>query len=100
GRPLQVRREDRVSQLATCHVLFLEEEDEPRVAAALEALRGLPVLTLGAFDGFAEAGGMVSLFRDGAQMRMKFNNDAALQAHLQINGQLRRMGEIVQGPAP
>ena len=100
GRAVEVRREDRVSQLARCQLLFLDEEDEPRVAAVLPALRALPVLTVGAFDGFAEAGGMVSLFREGEQMHLKFNNDAVLKARLRINAQLLRMGEVVKGAEP
>ena len=100
GRPLDIRPEARLSQLALCQVLYLEEADEPRLFAVLKSLRGLPVLTVGNFDGFAEAGGMIGLFVEQEQMQLRINHDAAVAAHLHISSQLLRMGQIVKGGTP
>ena len=100
GRPLEIRADSRLSQLAPCQLLYLDEADEPRLFAVLKALQGQPVLTVGNFDGFAEAGGMISLFVENEQMRLRINQEAALAGRLHISSQLLRMGQIVKGGTP
>jgi len=100
GRPLAIRREVKLSQLDGCQLLYLDELDEPRLTAVLKAVRGLPVLTVGGFEGFAEAGGMVGLFLQQEQMQFRINRRAVAEAQLSLSSQLLRMARIVDGAPP
>jgi hypothetical protein len=44
-----------------CQLLFVDDSAARTAATALAAVRDKPVLTLGAFDGFLAAGGMIEL---------------------------------------
>jgi hypothetical protein len=100
GRTLAISEAVKLSQLEACHLLYLDEFDEPRLPAVLQTLRGRPVLTVGAFDGFAESGGMVGLFLEHNQMQFRINRRAVAQARLALSAQLLRMAQIVNGGAP
>lgn len=100
GRTLWVRREVKLSQLQGCQLVYLDELDEPRLPAVLQALRARPVLTVGGFPGFAEAGGMVGLFLEQERMQFRINREALAESRLSLSAQLLRMARIVRGHAP
>lgn len=48
-----------MTQLGECQVIFVDEQDAPRMDAVLAAVAGKPVLTVGAPRGFASGKGMI-----------------------------------------
>jgi hypothetical protein len=93
-RTLAVRRAE-PHHLAGCDVVFLG----PAAAASFEpvrrALGHAPVLTIGEVAGFAQAGGMVNMVREGRHLRLEVNRRALRSARLEISALVLALAEIV-----
>jgi hypothetical protein len=97
GRALVVRRQVRPDELHNCHIVYLTDTDERHQGEALRAIRGLPVLSIGDGDGFAEVGGMIGLVAVGERIQFEVNADVARAAGLKISSQLLRLARTVRG---
>lgn len=97
GRPLLVRRFQRLEDAAACHILFVARGAAPaeRVAAALH---GHSVLTVGDMDNFARLGGMVRFVTENGKIRLRINVDAAKEEGLVVSSKLLRWATIVTTP--
>ncbi|HYP17948.1 MAG TPA: YfiR family protein [Opitutus sp.] len=98
GHPIEVARCRDVAQAARAHVLFISASERGRLPGILAELQGRPVMTIGDFDGFLEAGGAVQLYRNAQnKIRVRVNLPAARAAHLTLSAKLLRVVEL--GPA-
>ncbi|MEW6678846.1 MAG: YfiR family protein [Pseudomonadota bacterium] len=79
----------------TCQMLYVAASDVGRATALLRQARGLPLLTLSAQQGFAEAGGMVELTEVGGRTRFIINLGAARAVGLEISPSLLSLSEVV-----
>ncbi len=95
NRALVIRRSRELDELKTCHVLFIGKSESARVAAALAALGEASVLTVGDADGFCAAGGVISFFLQGNNVRFEVNMAAAQRKGLKMSAQLLRVSKIV-----
>lgn len=86
--------------LLRCHVVVFGSETEVDVNYALARLAGHPVLTIGATERFARAGGVLSLVNRDDRIAFVVNNDAARRAGLAISSRLLQIASVVQGPPP
>lgn len=96
GRPVAVARYRSAEQAAACQVLFIARSERALQAAALKALAGKPVLTVGDAEDFLSAGGMIRLHARAGRIRFDVNKAAADKAGLRISAQLLKLA----GPAP
>ena len=87
GRPLAVRAVTEPD--AQCQVLFVPRDTA--AAAALQAARGMPVLTVGEAPGFLSQGGVINFVIEGGKVRFDINQDAAMRAELKISSRLLRL---------
>ena len=96
GHELQVRRQVRLEDLKTCHILFVAESERNRLAPIFRAAAGVDVLTISDLDRFAEAGGMIGLYNVDNQVQFAINLEVARSTSLQINSQLLKLAKIVR----
>lgn len=96
GRPLRVRVVADGDELAGCHALFAGARSEG-LAAALKAVAGRPVLTVGESDRFLDAGGIIALKVVDRRIRFEVNVANAQKAGLRINAQLLNLAAAVRG---
>ena len=89
--------------------LFIGSSEQHRLADILARLNGKSVLTIGDFEGFAEAGGMVgftyqdmpkSTLPNARRVRFKINPEVAEAAQINFGIQLVNLGEIERPIAP
>ena len=80
----------------TCHVLYIDGGDPRQMAQILEAVRGLPLLTVSNASGFAEKGGVAQLFEDRGRMRFSINPAAAQRNRLSLNARLLSLAILVK----
>lgn len=66
------------------------------LASKLEALKGLPVLTISDMPGFASQGGMIEIKYQNEKLTFIVNRDAVARAGLYISAQLLQLGEVVE----
>ena len=96
GRELQVRRQVRLEDARSCHILFISESERPRLATIFKAVAAGSVLTIGDTDRFAESGGIIGLYDLDEKVQFSINLEQAHSASLQINSQLLKLARIVR----
>lgn len=95
GRFIAVRPVRGADLPQTCQMLYVAASEASRATALLRQARGLPLLTLSAQPGFAEAGGVVELTEAGGRTRFIINLAAARAAGLEISPSLLSLSEVV-----
>ena len=83
----------------TCQVLFLSSALSSRLTETLDIVRGLPVLTVGDTDDYAQRGVMINMYIDKKRVRFEINADSAEAAGLRISAKLLSLAGKVYGAA-
>jgi len=103
GRAFEVRRFDSTDRyealrerLTACHVLWIAESEQPRLALLLRSLENAHLLTIAEFEGAAEASVMIELHhKPGGKVGFRINRSAAERNGLRLAAQLLKLSEIV-----
>lgn len=93
-----IRRLKRGSDSRACHMVFVPHAESRQGDAIVGSLKGLPVLTVGETNGFAEGGGIVNFTFEGNKLRFEINLDAASRTPLRISSKVLAMARIVRDP--
>lgn len=91
GRTTQVRRVLGTEELRGCHVLFVGEGEERRLAPMLRAVAADAVLTVGDLGGFTDSGGAIGIVLEDGRIRFDINRTALDQAQLRASSNLLRL---------
>lgn len=95
GRPIQITRSNRESELSRCHILFISNSESSRVDSILENLKGKPILTISDSSTFALHGGIIQVGVERNKLSVKVNLSAARKSQLTISSKLLRLAQIV-----
>jgi hypothetical protein len=98
GHGLNVRRLKTGEPLPTCHLLYLGGANLKQSLAAVEAIKGVFVLTVSDATRFADTGGMVELFVESGRMKFAVNMDALQRAHIRLSSRVLGLAKIVRDP--
>ncbi len=97
SRVVDVRTGVPSSDWRQCDALFLGEGEAERLATLQQHLANAPVLTMGDFPGFVEAGGVIGLRVEANRVRFDVNLSSAQQSGLVLNSQMLRLaGKVLQ----
>lgn len=99
NHPLAVQRRSLKEPLHGCHLVFASGLDSSRSAQVVDALAGIPALSVGDSEAFARAGGMAYLYVEDGRMRFGVNVEAAQRAGVQLSSRLLVLARIVKGGA-
>lgn len=94
GRSFQVFRAAALGGMPSCHIVFIAEKESEKRRAALMALKGKPVLTVGESPGFLDEGGIVR-FQVGKRVEMSINLDQARSVSLKVPSQMLEVSREV-----
>ncbi len=94
GHPLVIRRYSSAEDAKDCQILFISGSEGPQMAAILEGLKGLNILTVGDTEGFIKSGGIVRFVTVDNKIHFRINPEAAKRAKLVISSQVLRLAEI------
>lgn len=94
GRKVEVRRFGDVEAAKAAHIVFVNLKGET-LTAALKALEGVPVLTVGESSAFVDGGGVVRFVIRDEKVAFEINPDAGRKAKLAISAQLLKISKIV-----
>jgi hypothetical protein len=97
GRPVKITRLRSAPRRGQCHVLFMAESEDARIANLLLTTSGEPVLTVSDAEDFAERGGMIGMRMDHNRVRFEINMISARQADLKISSQLLKVATQIIG---
>ncbi len=97
GREVRVRQLEGADQAGDCHVVFIAESEERRLAAMLRTLSGRGLLLVSDIDGFVEAGGGIGLVTEEGRVRFDINQASLQRDGLRASAQLLRLARSVHG---
>lgn len=107
GRPFTIRHFKSVSELLKsrgdlkdCQILYISASEIRHANEVVQALKGMPILTIGEMPGFANGGGIINLVVEDNRVRFEVNVQAAKEADLNISSRLLALARIVQSPSP
>ncbi len=99
GRVISVKRvkwgKD-FKELKDCNILFVSSSEKEHIDSVVEAMKGLPILTIGDAPGFAKRGGIINFTLEDNKVRFEVNVEAAKHADLTISSRLLTLAKIVQ----
>jgi hypothetical protein len=85
----------RIEDAAACHILFVSASEGHRLEAILDAVSGLPILTVADIGQFASSGGIVALKTAEDRSRLEINVGAAKKAGVRLSSKLLRLADTV-----
>ena len=83
-----------------CRILFVSSSEKMHFEEIVDAVRGLPILTVGETPGFAERGGMIRLMLEDNRVRFEVNVEAAQHGNLNISSRLLTLARIIAPAGP
>ncbi|MDH3444645.1 MAG: YfiR family protein, partial [Deltaproteobacteria bacterium] len=95
ARPLSVRRITQALRDNSCQIVFVSVSEESRYAQIIEAMKTLPILTVGEESNFIRAGGMISFVIEDNRIRFEINLSPAEKAGIKISSKLLKLAKIV-----
>ena len=90
-RSIVVRQGVNAEDGAGCHIAYIGDSEERRVAATIRALSKYPLLTISDIYGFIDAGGALGLVRTGDRLAFEVNRDALQVSRLKASAHLLRL---------
>jgi hypothetical protein len=97
GRSLDVRRIQRSTEAAGCHLVFISRETWGTRRELPRALQSRGVLTVGESDEFAQEGGVIGFVIKDETVRFVVNADARDRAGLRISSRMLSLAAAVYG---
>jgi hypothetical protein len=100
GRRVVVRRIVNPQDLGACQILFISDSERTHLVDILRRLEGVPTLTVGEMERFAERGGAIRFHTEASRVRLEINVAVAARARLKISSELLKLAKIVGERAP
>jgi len=79
-----------IEAVKDCHVVFINGDDVEALSPAIDQLKGLPILTVGELDNFAQYGGMIGFYGKGRRVALTINQKRLENAGLSASSKLYR----------
>lgn len=98
-RRVVVRRVPHGQEVGPSQIVFISDSEAQRLPGLLKRFQGVPVLTVGEAERFAERGGVVRLRTEKNRIRLDINLGVAERAHLKISSELLKLARIVNDGA-
>lgn len=91
NRQAAVRGEVQAENAQGCHVIYIADSENRRLASILQALRPRPVLTISDIEGFIDLGGSIGLVAGQSRLQFEINRAALAEHQLKASSQLLRL---------
>ncbi|MES2732377.1 MAG: YfiR family protein [Bacteroidota bacterium] len=95
GHPLVVQRFKTISEVNTCHILFINITETAKLEEIVTSLKGRNILTVSDAANFMQQGGMIRFVTVNKKIQFQINPEATKEADLSISSKVLRLAEIV-----
>ena len=93
GRPLAIRQLETPEGVAECHMVFVNRTVTGEAEAEIfKRAADKPVLLVGESPGFAQRGGIVNFYQNGANVRFELNPERGAACSLSLDARLLSLG--------
>jgi hypothetical protein len=93
-REIAIKSFSNVDSVQHCNILFVSASERDRMGDLIKRAANDSVLTIGDFDGFTAASGMVRFMTEDNKLRFEVNLDATNQGHLKFSAQLLKLARM------
>lgn len=93
GRQITVKRCQKLSEVKSCHILFISQSEAAELNRILEEVKGKPVLTVSDISGAGQHGVMIRFTTEQNRVRFHINNEAAREVGLSVSSKLLRAAQ-------
>lgn len=102
GRPLVVRRSERIRETEGCQIVYVPAGHDPGHLPSVLGARRDTVLTVGEGEGFLDAGGVLQFYPDNQKIRLRINESERERLRLRMSSRLIQLCDRVrpQGSGP
>jgi hypothetical protein len=95
GKKINVIHVKSLLKFKSCQILFISSSERNNLSQILEALNGMPVLTIGDTEGFDQQGIMINFFLKEKKVRFNINLASVKAARIKISSKLLRLAERI-----
>jgi hypothetical protein len=95
GRPFAVRRIGQVPRDDSCQIVYFGGLERSRAEQNLEAIKNLPILTVGDNEEAGEVQAMISFVIESSKVRFNINLEAAERSGLKMSSRLLQLARTV-----
>lgn len=95
-RPVVVKQLLSSAQVDGCHILFVSNSEQLRLADIFAAVKNKPILTVGECDHFVVQGGMIQFYRLESNIRMLLDLQSIRETGLTASSRLLQVVKIIQ----
>ena len=85
GRQIEVKHIEQVSQIGTCHVVFIAKNSTIPVKTILDFTKSKPILTIGESNEASKSGILINFIEENGELSYEINPKSYNQAQLQID---------------
>lgn len=96
GLPILIRKPNSATELERCRIVFIGASEQSRLRAILDTVRAPGTLTVSSIDGFASAGGMITILPGPGRPRFVINPSQIRKAGLIASSRLLRLSANVR----
>lgn len=96
GRAFVIKRFKQVSDMQTCHILFVCGSEKDRLPKVMERVVKANTLVVGDMPQFVQRGGMVNFFVEDKRVRFEINPDSTERAGLKISAKMMSLAKVVK----
>ena len=97
NRKIKIGHYHDISDLDTCHILFISKSEENKLPEILDSIGTRKILTIGDTEGFAEKGVAINFKIVKGKIRFEINSDVLDDLKLQVSSQLLKLAIFVEG---
>jgi hypothetical protein len=95
GRAIRTRASTTLDETRGCHIVFLSDSEERRIAPLLRGLADKPILTVSDATGFAEAGGAIGIVQGETRLQFDVNRASLDLAQLKASSNLLKLARTL-----
>ena len=95
-RPIELRTVRAADDFVTCSLLVLHADEKSSWPAVQKRIAGKSILTVGDFEGFTAAGGMIAFTRVDNRIGVEINVEAMDVTHLTVQDRLLKLANVVR----
>jgi hypothetical protein len=94
NRPVAIKRFKRVADVTPCHLLFISQSENQKLAKILPAVSATGVLTVGEAEEFCRLGGIINFMVEQKKVRFEISAESAREVGLTIHPQVLSLAKI------
>lgn len=95
NRSIVVRRLNKLEELKSCQLVFLDASEDRRLSEVLDSTKGRSELVVGEGSDFARRGGDVQFFLENSHVHFAINVDAIQRSGLTVSSRLLALARVV-----